>query len=164
MPEATESPSPWSATAPIFQVSGKTIEFPGYLRAYVEGSDDPEAELADREAILPAVTKGEALLCREIDPKSHTTKPPNRFSEAALTTDPGRKGNRPPQHLRFHHRDDPRPQLCVQAKRGPSFPTWVAFAVCRLLETHLPDLVDYTFTAQMERRTRRDQPRRNGPR
>ena len=48
----------------VFQVSGKTIDFPGYLRAYVEGSDDPEAELADQETVLPSVEVGEALKCR----------------------------------------------------------------------------------------------------
>ena len=132
-----------------FQVSGKTIEFPGYLRAYVEGSDDPEAELADREAILPAVTKGESLQCREIDPKSHTTKPPNRFSEAALTRTLEEKGiGRPSTYASIIETILARNY--VFKRSGALVPTWVAFAVCRLLETHLPDLVDYTFTAQME--------------
>ncbi len=56
-----------------FTAGGKTIDFPGYLRAYVEGSDDPEAELADREAILPALEKGEKLSLADagLEPKSH---------------------------------------------------------------------------------------------
>lgn len=133
----------------IFQVSGKTIEFPGYLRAYVEGSDDPEADLADREAILPAVTKGEPLQCQEIEPKSHTTKPPNRFSEAALTRMLEEKGiGRPSTYASIIETILQRNY--VFKKSGALVPTWVAFAVCHLLETHLPDLVDYTFTAQME--------------
>ena len=69
----------------MFQVSGKTIDFPGFLRAYVEGSDDPEAELADQERILPAVKVGDAVNCRELIAKDHTTQPPARFSEASLT-------------------------------------------------------------------------------
>ncbi len=69
----------------VFQVSGKTIDFPGYLRAYVEGSDNPEAELADQERILPSVEVGEALRCVEMLAKDHATQPPSRFSEAALT-------------------------------------------------------------------------------
>ncbi len=68
----------------LFQVSGKTIEFPGYLRAYVEGSDDPTGDLADQEAVLPAVQQGDAIVCRELEPKEHVTQPPGRFSEAAL--------------------------------------------------------------------------------
>ncbi len=68
-----------------FEASGKIIDFPGYLRAYVEGSDDPESQLADRDVVLPAVAVGEALACRGLEPKSHTTQPPNRYSEASLT-------------------------------------------------------------------------------
>ena len=73
------------ADGAVFQVSGKTIDFPGFLRAYVEGSDDPEAELADQERILPAVKVGDAVTCRELIAKDHTTQPPARFSEASLT-------------------------------------------------------------------------------
>src|SRR5439155_8195323 len=73
------------ADGAIFHVSGKTIDFPGFLRAYVEGSDDPEAELADQERMLPSVKIGDSLVCRELTPKDHTTLPPARFSEASLT-------------------------------------------------------------------------------
>ena len=133
----------------LFQVSGKTIEFPGYLRAYVEGSDDPEADLADREAVLPAVNKGESLECREIEPKTHTTKPPNRFSEAALTRTLEEKGiGRPSTYASIIETILARNY--VFKRNGALVPTWVAFAVCQLLEKHLPNLVDYTFTAQME--------------
>ncbi|MGB6045209.1 MAG: type I DNA topoisomerase, partial [Pirellulales bacterium] len=56
-----------------FQVGGKVIDFPGYLRAYVEGSDDPNAELADKEKILPSVTVDEPLNCEGLEAKGHTT-------------------------------------------------------------------------------------------
>ena len=70
----------------VFQASGKTIEFPGYLRAYVEGSDDPEADLADREVVLArSVAWAKRSTAPALEPKSHTTQPPNRYSEAALT-------------------------------------------------------------------------------
>ena len=69
----------------VFQTGGKTVDFPGYLRAYVEGSDDPEADLAENERLLPSVTVGEPVRCRELESKSHTTQPPARFSEASLT-------------------------------------------------------------------------------
>ena len=68
----------------VFQVSGKTIDFPGYLRAYVEGSDTPEAELADQETVLPSVTVGESLKCSDMTAKEHSTQAPSRYSEAAL--------------------------------------------------------------------------------
>src|SRR6266700_2768925 len=67
-----------------FAASGKVIEFPGFLRAYVEGSDDPEAELEDREIHLPAMAEADPLGCQNLDPKGHTTQPPARYTEASL--------------------------------------------------------------------------------
>jgi DNA topoisomerase-1 len=132
-----------------FEVTGKTIEFPGFLRAYVEGSDDPDAQLADREVILPQVQKGETLQCLHLEAKSHTTMPPSRYSEASLTRTLEEKGiGRPSTYasiietiLNRHY---------VFKKGNALVPTWTAFAVCQLLETHLPGLVDYAFTAQLE--------------
>ena len=133
----------------VFQVSGRTIDFPGYLRAYVEGSDDPLAELADREDILPTVTVDEKLECRELDSKGHTTQPPNRYSEASLTRTLEEKGiGRPSTYASIIETILQRNY--VFKRSNALVPTWVAFAVSGLLETHLPDLVDYTFTAQME--------------
>ncbi len=133
----------------LFQVSGKTIEFPGYLRAYVEGSDDPEAELADREVILPPVAVGEPLRVAELEPKSHTTQPPNRYSEAALTRALEEMGiGRPSTYASII--DTILARNYVFKRGGALVPTWVAFAVCQLLEIHLPDLIDYGFTAEME--------------
>ena len=79
-------------TGCTFQVSGKTIDFPGYLRAYVEGSDSPAAELADQEKTLPSVEEGELLNCLELTAKDHTTQPPGRYSEASLTKSLEEKG------------------------------------------------------------------------
>jgi DNA topoisomerase-1 len=133
----------------VFQVSGKSIDFPGYLRAYVEGSDDPEAELADREELLPKVSVGERLDCRELQPKSHTTQPPNRYSEAALTRALEEMGiGRPSTYATII--DTILARKYVFKRNNVLVPTWVAFAVAQLLEAHLPSLVDYQFTAQME--------------
>jgi len=133
----------------FFQASGRTVEFPGYLRAYVEGSDDPEAELADRETLLPAVAVGERLTCVELEPKGHTTQPPTRYSEAALTRKLEEEGiGRPSTYASIIDTILARNYVF---KRGSALvPTWVAFAVCRLMEVHLPELVDYQFTAGME--------------
>ncbi len=137
------------ADGAVFQVSGKTIEFPGYLRAYVEGSDDPQAELADREIVLPPVSVGEKLDCRALAAKSHTTQPPQRFSEAALTRTLEELGiGRPSTYASII--DTILARNYVFKRGGALVPTWVAFAVCQLLEAHLPGLVDYGFTAEME--------------
>ncbi len=135
----------------IFQVSGRTIDFPGYLRAYVEGSDDPEARLADQDDVLPSVAVGEQLRCRHLQPKSHTTKPPNRYSEASLTRALEEMGiGRPSTYASIIDTILAR-QYVFKFKRGNVLvPTWTAFAVSQLLEAHLPDLVDYQFTAEME--------------
>ncbi len=132
-----------------FQATGSTIDFPGYLRAYVEGSDDPQADLANRENILPAVANGDALGCRELIPKSHTTQPPARFTEASLTKALEEKGiGRPSTYASII--DTILARNYVFKKGGALVPTWVAFSVSQLLESHLPALVNYEFTAQME--------------
>jgi DNA topoisomerase-1 len=119
------------------------------LRAYVEGSDDPEAELADQERILPAVAIGQELRCLELTPKSHTTQPPPRFSEASLTAALEERGiGRPSTYASIIETILDRQY--VFKKGNALVPTWTAFTVCRLLEEHLPNLVDYEFTAQME--------------
>ena len=133
----------------VFQVSGKTIDFPGYLRAYVEGSDDPDAVLADQEKTLPSVEVGEQLTCQEMDAKQHITQPPGRYSEAALTKALEERGiGRPSTYASII--DTILARNYVFKKANALVPTWVAFSVIRLLEEHLGNLVDYQFTAQME--------------
>jgi DNA topoisomerase-1 len=137
------------ADGAVFQVSGKTIDFPGFLRAYVEGSDDPEAELADQERVLPAVKVGDVVTCRELKAKDHTTQPPARFSEASLTAALEERGiGRPSTYASIIETILARQY--VFKKGNALVPTWTAFSVSKLLEQHLPDLVDYEFTAQME--------------
>jgi DNA topoisomerase I len=132
-----------------FQVTGKTIDFPGYLRAYVEGSDDPSTELADQERILPDVTIGERLTCQTLDSKEHNTQAPGRYSEAALTKALEERGiGRPSTYASII--DTIQARNYVFKKGGALVPTWVAFSVVQLLEEHLAALVDYQFTAQME--------------
>jgi DNA topoisomerase-1 len=133
----------------VFAVSGKTIDFPGYLRAYVEGSDTPEAELADQETVLPDAAIGEALRCLEMTAKEHTTQPPGRYSEASLTKALEERGiGRPSTYASII--DTIQNRNYAFKKGGALVPTWVAFSVVQLLEQHLAGLVDYQFTAQME--------------
>ena len=132
-----------------FSSSGRTITFPGFLRAYVEGSDDPEADLDDQETRLPALTKGQALAVHALEPNSHTTKPPPRFTEASLVRRLEELGvGRPSTYASILSTIDERGYVW---KKGQALiPTFTAFAVISLLEGHFPDLVDYAFTARME--------------
>ena len=132
-----------------FEVRGKTIDFPGYLRAYVEGSDDPEAELADQETLLPPVREGQPLDCLDLEVKGHTTQPPARYTEASLVQALEQRGiGRPSTYASILETIQERDY--VFKKGNALVPTWVAISVIRLLERHLPGLVDYEFTAGME--------------
>jgi DNA topoisomerase I len=135
----------------VFQAGGKTIEFPGYLRAYVEGADDPESDISDRDVVLPQVAVGETLRCDDLELKSHTTQPPNRYSEATLTRALEEMGiGRPSTYASIIDTILARDYVFKMKRGNMLVPTWTAFAVSHLLEAHLPDLVDYKFTAEME--------------
>jgi DNA topoisomerase I len=132
-----------------FQATGRTIEFPGYLRAYVEGADDPEAELEDRETILPPLEEGETVECRDLRPSGHTTQPPARYTEASLVKELEERGiGRPSTYASvietILRRD------YVFKKGSALVPTWTAFAKVQLLERYFSHLIDYEFTAVME--------------
>ena len=131
------------------EVRGKTIDFPGFLRAHVEGSDDPQQELAGKESLLPALTPQQDLDCQDVSSNGHTTKPPARYNEASLTRKLEEMGiGRPSTYASIIETILAREY--VFKKGNALVPTWVAFAVSRLLEEHLASLVDYQFTAQME--------------
>jgi DNA topoisomerase I len=143
----------------VFAASGKAIEFAGFRRAYVEGSDDPDAELADQESILPTMKRGD-LVARAADgrasvglvsitPKGHETQPPARYTEAALIKELEQAGiGRPSTYA---------PTIATIERRGYMFrqgkalvPSYSAFAVTQLLRVHFADYVDPGFTAEME--------------
>ncbi|MFG0263130.1 MAG: type I DNA topoisomerase, partial [Novipirellula sp. JB048] len=133
----------------VFTASGTSILFEGFLRAYVEGSDDPEAELANKERLLPTMSEQDPLEATELASKSHTTQPPPRYSEASLTRTLEEKGiGRPSTFASII--DTIQKRDYVYKKGNALVPSWTAFSVIRLLETHLGPLVDYEFTAQME--------------
>lgn len=132
-----------------FQATGRTIEFPGYLRAYVEGADDPDAELEDREAILPALDEGNNVECRELVPAGHSTQPPARYTEASLVKELEERGiGRPSTYASVI--DTLLRRDYVWKKGTALVPGWTAFAKQQLLERHFPHLIDYEFTATME--------------
>ncbi len=129
--------------------TGLRIDFPGFRRAYVEGTDNPEAELADQERILPAVREGEHLTVVQVEAKSHDTQPPDRFSEATLIKKMEDLGiGRPSTYASVMKTIDKRGYVW---KKGKALvPAFRAFAVVNLLQTYFADLVDYQFTAAME--------------
>ena len=132
-----------------FVASGKTITFPGFLRAYVEGADDPEAELEDREVILPTVSVGEGLRAEDLRADGHATQPPARYTEASLVKALEELGvGRPSTYASIMGTIQNRGY--VWKKGSALIPSFVAFAVIGLLEQHFGDLVDYAFTARME--------------
>lgn len=133
----------------IFAASGRTITFPGFLRAYVQGSDDPEAELDDRETILPPLGEGEELAVQRLEPTGHETRPPSRYTEASLVQQLEELGvGRPSTYASIMSTIQDRGYVF---KKGSALvPTFTAFGVVSLLEKHFPNLVDYEFTASME--------------
>jgi DNA topoisomerase-1 len=140
----------------VFTASGKAIEFAGFRRAYVEGSDDVEAELADQETVLPAVTVGERIDRKQtrvrlvgLEAKGHDTSPPARYTEASLIKELERIGvGRPSTFAATIGTIERRGYVFRQGKA--LVPSFTAFAVTRLLREHFGDLIDVEFTAEME--------------
>jgi DNA topoisomerase-1 len=141
----------------VFSASGRTIEFAGFRRAYVEGSDDPAAELEEQETVLPRLTVGEQVdragstrvHVATLDPKRHETTPPARYTEASLIKELERLGiGRPSTYASTIGTIERRGYVFRQGKA--LVPSFTAFAVTRLLVTHFGDLVDVEFTAEME--------------
>ncbi|MEO3972352.1 type I DNA topoisomerase [Streptomyces sp. CAU 1734] len=132
-----------------FTASGKTITFHGFMKAYVEGADDPNAELDDRERRLPQVTEGDALTAEELSVDGHATKPPARYTEASLVKElEEREIGRPSTYASIIGTILDRGYVF---KKGTALvPSFLSFAVVNLLEKHFGRLVDYDFTAKME--------------
>jgi DNA topoisomerase-1 len=132
-----------------FRSSGKRIDFPGFLRAYVEGSDDPDAALEDQEVILPALKVGDKPNCKDLEAVGHETQPPARYTEASLVKMLESEGvGRPSTYASIIGTIVDRGYAKLIA--NALIPTFTAFAVTTLLETHFPDLVDTGFTSRME--------------
>jgi DNA topoisomerase-1 len=135
----------------VFQANGNVIDFPGFLRAYVEGSDDPDAALADREVVLPPVAEGHKVAVAELAAEDHVTQPPARLTEASLVKALEESGiGRPSTYASII---DTIQRREYTFKKGSALvPTFTAFAVVRLMTEHLSELVDLNFTARMEDR------------
>lgn len=132
-----------------FRASGRHVDFPGFFRAYVEGSDDPEAALDDTESALPKMSENDKLECKEADAVPHETKPPARYTEATLVKTLEAEGvGRPSTYASIIGTVQDRGY--VRKSGSQLVPTFTALAVTRLLEDYFPNLVNLQFTAQME--------------
>jgi len=132
-----------------FSASGKIITFHGFMKAYVEGADDPNAELDSSERRLPQVTEGDPLSATDITADGHATKPPARYTEASLVKElEEREIGRPSTYASIIGTILDRGYVF---KKGTALvPSFLSFAVVGLLEKHFGRLVDYDFTAKME--------------
>ncbi|MGN9916035.1 type I DNA topoisomerase [Micromonospora palomenae] len=132
-----------------FGATGKTITDPGFLRAYVESSDDENAEAEDAERRLPTLVKDQPLTADELAAQGHHTQPPSRYTEASLVKALEELGiGRPSTYASIMQTIQDRGYVF---KRGQAMiPSFLAFAVIGLLERHYPRLIDYDFTASME--------------
>ena len=134
----------------LFSASGMTIVFPGFLRAYVEGRDDAEGALEDREVRLPKLAVGENIDCNELKVTSHETKPPARFTEATLVQTMEREGiGRPSTYASIIGTIMDRGY--VRKIGNALVPTFTALVVAKMLRENLPAYVDTEFTSNMER-------------
>lgn len=133
----------------IFSSTGTTIEFPGFLRAYVEGSDDPDADLESRDVKLPQLKANDVVKALRVEPTSHETKPPARFTEASLVQTMEREGiGRPSTYASVIGTIIDRGY--VRKAGSALIPTFTAMVVSKLLSQHLTQYVDLGFTSEME--------------
>jgi DNA topoisomerase I len=133
-----------------FSATGRTLTFPGFLKAYVETVDElAGGEADDAERRLPHLTPGQRLDAIELTPDGHSTNPPARYTEASLVKALEELGiGRPSTYSSIIKTIQDRGY--VHKKGSALVPSWVAFAVTGLLEQHFGRLVDYNFTAAME--------------
>ena len=133
-----------------FAASGTVITFRGFLSAYEEGRDEDRHGSADeKDAKLPQLTEGQELVVAEVEAKGHETSPPPRYTEASIVKTLEELGiGRPSTYASIISTIVDRGYV---TPRGTALvPNWIAFSVVRLLEEFFNDLVEYSFTAEME--------------
>ena len=132
-----------------FAANGQRIVFPGFLRVYVEGRDNPDAALDDKEVLLPTLESGQTVDPIAVSAEIHRTKPPARYTEAALVQHLEKQGiGRPSTYASIIATLFERSY--VRRQDRALVPTFTGVAVVQLLEQHFGELVDYGFTRDME--------------
>jgi DNA topoisomerase-1 len=146
--DATLAPGAGAEVATL-TATGRVITFPGFLKAYVEGRDSDDEQRDDEQRRLPELAADQVLAVLAVQPEGHSTKPPPRYTEATLVRVLEEKEiGRPSTYASIIRTILDRGYAW---KKGSALvPTWLAFAVTRLLEQHFTALVDYDFTARLE--------------
>ena len=132
-----------------FEAKGKIIQFPGFLKVYVEDIDDPNQDKDDKESVLPPLKKGLKLEANTFIPKQHFTKPTSRYTEASLVKELENLGiGRPSTYATIMGNIQRRGY--VRKVKGAMIPTFTAYAVVQFLECYFKDMVNLKFTANLE--------------
>jgi len=130
-----------------FRANGSQVKFPGFMKVYVEGSDD---QTDDKDKLLPVLEKGDKVNALSIDPKQHFTQPPPRYSEARLVKTLEELGiGRPSTYAPTLDTIQKRGYVALETKRF--VPTELGTIVHQLVIEFFPEILDIEFTAQMER-------------
>ena len=130
-----------------FRATGSKIKFPGFMKVYVEGTDDPVEEKKDRQ--LPALEVGDEVVTKEIEPKQHFTQPPPRYTEARLVKTLEELGiGRPSTFAPTLDTIQKRGYVALENKRF--IPTELGEIVTEVMLEFFPEILDVEFTAKME--------------
>ena len=132
-----------------YSATGTRIIFPGYLRVYVEGKDDPDSALDNKEVILPKFNEGDSLESVDVKALPHETKPPARYTEASIVQRLEKEGiGRPSTYATIIGTILDRGY--ARKEGNAIIPTFTGMAVSQLLNNYFSGLVDYSFTSEME--------------
>jgi len=129
-----------------FRANGSKLKFPGFMKIYVEGNDDGQA---DEERLLPPLSAGERVETSQIDPKQHFTQPPPRYTEARLVRTLEELGiGRPSTYAPTLETIQKRNYVAIEEKKF--VPTELGELIIQLMEEFFPEILDAEFTAHME--------------
>ena len=132
----------------VFEAKGKIILFPGFLKVYVEATDNKQGR-DDDENVLPTLKEKQIVNCLDLEKKQHFTKPINRFTEASLVKELEKLGiGRPSTYANILKKIQDKEY--VNKVKGTMIPTFTAFAIVQFLEKYFDDLVNLEYTSNME--------------
>ncbi|MBM7701854.1 type I DNA topoisomerase [Metabacillus iocasae] len=130
----------------VFRANGSKVKFPGFMKVYVEGSDD---QVEEKENMLPNLEEGETAYSKDIEPKQHFTQPPPRYTEARLVKTLEELGiGRPSTYAPTLDTVQKRGYVALDNKRF--VPTELGEIVLELILEFFPEIIDVEFTAKME--------------